>query len=457
MAQGQSQWHSELVKLPGYSAAISLAQCNSIFPHHQIIEKQLQLDKKTVKFNLYAFTAVPFDKHKESIVVIDGGPGSLRNPKKAHELAGKFSKFNLIYFHYRGGGCSFIPDSDPAVDKFITPQHVVEDLESIRSAYKINVWQAAFGLSYGTDIARLYAKQNPEHLKSLILDGLSASFTAEPQNDSDSNGKSERVSSDKSEKSAADETYAKAILSSINARKKTSDMLQDFDASAYQKFVTEIEGYLKIVSPYENYYLMGYWEYEKENFLKHLAQQKIAVPRFLSRKIFAAVTRLIYTGDTGPADDAILVLLSELGYIEANAEEQQAYEEWVNAYTYYSYPFLNPLYTQTFLDATMISIRVKYAMNASSQVQGGDKLCNKVQTLVINGTDDGATPVENVDAYLKDKKCASHHENYALIVQGGGHGHLSSNLCVLDFVQQLTDGKKPTLKSCSDEVVFRKY
>lgn len=109
------------------------------------------------------------------IVCLHGGPGlsiskgirSLFNPEK----------FRLIQYDQRGCG-----QSTPAgsLQDNTTP-HLVADLDQLRQRLKIDRWHV-FGGSWGSTLALAYANIFPEHIASLIINGIFLGTPAELYN-----------------------------------------------------------------------------------------------------------------------------------------------------------------------------------------------------------------------------------------------------------------------------------
>lgn len=84
-------------------------------------------------------------------------------------------------------------------------------------------------------------------------------------------------------------------------------------------------------------------------------------------------------------------------------------------------------------------------------------LCSEVETIVINGTNDLATPVENVESYLANKSCAKG-SSKSLIVKGGGHSSLTSMKCLSSFIKSvLSNETSVDMGSCELPVSIKTY
>ena len=65
-------------------------------------------------------------------------------------------------------GCVAELDHDP---RFYTTSVAVQDLERVRAALGIEQWNV-YGVSYGTRVAQHYLRRYPDHVRSVVLDGV---------------------------------------------------------------------------------------------------------------------------------------------------------------------------------------------------------------------------------------------------------------------------------------------
>lgn len=101
----------------------------------------------------------------QPIVFLHGGPGGGINPDHRRFFDPNF--YNVILFDQRGCG-----QSKPHADlNENTTWDLVEDIEKIRSHYKIKSWMI-FGGSWGSTLALSYAITHPQNVTSLILRGI---------------------------------------------------------------------------------------------------------------------------------------------------------------------------------------------------------------------------------------------------------------------------------------------
>lgn len=99
------------------------------------------------------------------IVMLHGGPGSGLNPD--HRRLFDPAKFMLIQFDQRGCGQS-TPHGATAEN---TTQHLVRDIDTIRSQLAIQTWHIAGG-SWGSTLALAYARTFTRQVRSLTLYGI---------------------------------------------------------------------------------------------------------------------------------------------------------------------------------------------------------------------------------------------------------------------------------------------
>ena len=104
-------------------------------------------------------------------VVLHGGPGSGTQPSVLDWF--DLSRQRVVLFDQRGAGLS-TPMGELAGND---SQHLVDDIETIRSHLGIERWMVVGG-SWGATLALLYAGQHAERISSLILRG---SFLASPR------------------------------------------------------------------------------------------------------------------------------------------------------------------------------------------------------------------------------------------------------------------------------------
>jgi proline iminopeptidase len=99
------------------------------------------------------------------VVVFHGGPGAGCSPSMRRYFDP--TKYHIILFDQRGCGRS----RPTASVKNNTPQHLINDIEHIRTMLKIERWMV-FGGSWGATLALLYAQAHPQHVTHMVLRGI---------------------------------------------------------------------------------------------------------------------------------------------------------------------------------------------------------------------------------------------------------------------------------------------
>ncbi len=99
------------------------------------------------------------------VIVIHGGPGGGGQP--AYRQYFDPSAYNIIQFDQRGCGAS-TPHAELQDN---TTQALVDDIETLRTAFGIERWHV-FGGSWGSTLSLVYAQTYPNRAISLILRGI---------------------------------------------------------------------------------------------------------------------------------------------------------------------------------------------------------------------------------------------------------------------------------------------
>ncbi|KTD57809.1 prolyl aminopeptidase [Legionella shakespearei] len=99
------------------------------------------------------------------IIALHGGPGSGTSPYFAQFFDPE--KYHIILADQRGAGKS-TPKGKMEAN---TTQHLIADIEIIRTFFKIDKW-AVFGGSWGSSLALLYAEAHPDKVLGLVLRGI---------------------------------------------------------------------------------------------------------------------------------------------------------------------------------------------------------------------------------------------------------------------------------------------
>ncbi len=107
------------------------------------------------------------DPHGLPILFIHGGPGS-KSKTSYLDVIPKTIPFRAILFDQRGCG-----QSQPSGEiKENTTQHLIEDIEKLRSFLKIKKWFLIRGRSWGSTLALLYAQAHPTKVQNLLLSSI---------------------------------------------------------------------------------------------------------------------------------------------------------------------------------------------------------------------------------------------------------------------------------------------
>lgn len=428
--------------LPSYAGELSKDVCQKEFPINRVIKQNLDNSRQDRSFNLFSYMTVPFDVNKKSMIVIHGGPGGLWNASSSIRIATTFLKYNVIFFHYRGGGCSSFTTRDPEFDKYISSVETLKDLEAIRKSYNVKKWHAVLGYSYGTNIAILYGNKFSTNLDNLILEGLDLKNTR----------KHEKIQTRSAEEK---------VLETVRNQYQTSELIQRLISKPeYDKFYLSFSTYLlNYVDVQYNYLCLGFSEKCKQYYQQSFQNIGLNLPDYFNSSTFAAVTRLVYSNVGKDSEWLVLSLLEQFAKIQLPQEIMKDISSNLQKVMFGFYPFLNTEYESNFTKNEIVSSRVQKAMNISDVTILPQDFCTSVNTLVLNGTQDSATPVENVDLYLSNKSCASAKKNQALIVAGGGHSNLNSMECLGQYANQFLEGdeKSDLLQICKMPVQLKIY
>lgn len=122
-------------------------------------------------FEIYYKLLTPLDHNKDTLLIINGGPGGDHSVIEAYTSLS--TKFNLVSFDHRGLGCSKIKDryDGEYLPKMYSIQESASDIDAIRRDLlgDDGKW-FVYGMSYGGMLAQMYAFHYQEHIKGLILD-----------------------------------------------------------------------------------------------------------------------------------------------------------------------------------------------------------------------------------------------------------------------------------------------
>ena len=106
------------------------------------------------------FTFVYPAEHKETVILLHGGPGIPDPFRKVIEILNPH--FQVLCFHQRGTGLSPCQEQDYSMSAYLS------DISCIASYFQLPKFHL-FGHSWGGLYAQLYAEHCPSHLSSLFL------------------------------------------------------------------------------------------------------------------------------------------------------------------------------------------------------------------------------------------------------------------------------------------------
>lgn len=103
------------------------------------------------------------------VVFLHGGPGG--GTDAAHRRFFDPGAYRIVLFDQRGCGRSAPHVADGADLSVNTTDHLVADIEALRSHLGIDRWQV-FGGSWGSTLALTYAQRHPQRVTELVLRGI---------------------------------------------------------------------------------------------------------------------------------------------------------------------------------------------------------------------------------------------------------------------------------------------
>ncbi|MFI5297640.1 MAG: prolyl aminopeptidase [Polyangiales bacterium] len=141
----------------------------SIEPHEQGL-----LDVGDGNFVHWEVSGSPSGK---PAVVVHGGPGQgcAPNMRRAFDP----DRYRIVMFDQRGCGLSTPHASDPTTDlRFNTTEHLIRDMEQLRSHLRIDRWLLSGG-SWGSTLALAYAERHASHVSEIVLSGITTGRRSE--------------------------------------------------------------------------------------------------------------------------------------------------------------------------------------------------------------------------------------------------------------------------------------
>ncbi|MCB8908971.1 prolyl aminopeptidase [Rhodococcus rhodochrous] len=103
------------------------------------------------------------------VVFLHGGPGGGTAPQ--HRRFFDPGAYRIVLFDQRGCGRSQPHVADGAALSVNTTDHLVADIERLRTFLGVDRWMV-FGGSWGSTLALAYAQRHPEHVTELVLRGI---------------------------------------------------------------------------------------------------------------------------------------------------------------------------------------------------------------------------------------------------------------------------------------------
>ncbi|HCH63167.1 MAG TPA: prolyl aminopeptidase [Deltaproteobacteria bacterium] len=103
---------------------------------------------------------------------LHGGPGGGTSPRVRRFFDP--AHYRIVLLDQRGSGLS-VPNVSDAYDAALrdnTTAHLVDDIEALREALDLDVWQLILGGSWGSTLAIAYAEAHPDRVRQLLLRGI---------------------------------------------------------------------------------------------------------------------------------------------------------------------------------------------------------------------------------------------------------------------------------------------
>ncbi|PXX62158.1 proline iminopeptidase [Nocardia tenerifensis] len=103
------------------------------------------------------------------VVFLHGGPGGGTSPHQRQFFDP--AAYRIVLFDQRGCGRSTPNLADDASLEHNTTQHLIADIEALRTHLGVDRWQV-FGGSWGSTLALAYAETHPDRVTELVLRGI---------------------------------------------------------------------------------------------------------------------------------------------------------------------------------------------------------------------------------------------------------------------------------------------
>ena len=103
---------------------------------------------------------------------LHGGPGGGTSPRVRRFFDP--AHYRIVLLDQRGAGLSVpnVSDDYEGALRDNTTAHLVEDIEALREALQLDVWQLILGGSWGSTLAIAYAEAHPDRVRQLLLRGI---------------------------------------------------------------------------------------------------------------------------------------------------------------------------------------------------------------------------------------------------------------------------------------------
>ncbi|MFZ2529376.1 MAG: prolyl aminopeptidase [Rhodococcus sp. (in: high G+C Gram-positive bacteria)] len=117
----------------------------------------------------HVYWEVSGNPNGKPVVFLHGGPGGGTSP--AHRQFFDPAAYRIVLFDQRGCGRSVPHVADGADLSTNTTDHLLRDIELLRTTLGVDRWQV-FGGSWGSTLALAYAQRHPERVTELVLRGI---------------------------------------------------------------------------------------------------------------------------------------------------------------------------------------------------------------------------------------------------------------------------------------------
>jgi pimeloyl-ACP methyl ester carboxylesterase len=165
----------------------------------EVPEDPARPDGARIRLRVARVASLAADPAADPVILINGGPGASAIDLYV-DLAGAFEGVrrhrHIVLMDQRGTGrsarldCEALQDASDRFDpdairratdacladlpgdpRFYGTRQAVHDLERLREVLSVPAWNL-YGVSYGTRVAQQYARQHPDAIRTLILDGV---------------------------------------------------------------------------------------------------------------------------------------------------------------------------------------------------------------------------------------------------------------------------------------------